>query len=158
VKKIWCMISMVLLVAQMTTAQKKTSIADSWVTAWNSHDADKVTAIFTTDVLYEEVTFGAANHGSAELRKFAVSIFDAVPDAKFELVNSSADRAHGSIEWIFSGTDHGLYKTGKRFSVRGVSVIDLRGGRISRNLDYYDAASIMRQVGVLPPEKTDSAK
>jgi len=37
-------------------------------------------------------------------------------------------------------------------------VIDLRGGRISRNLDYYDAASIMRQVGMLPPEKTDSAK
>jgi steroid delta-isomerase-like uncharacterized protein len=117
---------MVLLVAQMAMAQKKTSIADSWVTAWNSHDADKVTAIFTTDVLYEDVTFGAANHGSAELRKFAASIFDAVPDAKFELVNSSADRTHGSIEWIFSGTDHGLYKTGKRFSVRGVSVIDLR--------------------------------
>jgi hypothetical protein len=28
-------------------------------------------AIFTTDVLFEDVTFGAANHGSAELRKFS---------------------------------------------------------------------------------------
>jgi ketosteroid isomerase-like protein len=92
------------------------------------------------------------------LRKFAVSIFEAVSDAKFELVDSSVDRGHRSIEWIFSGTDHGLYKTGKRFSVRGVSVIDLRQGRISRNLDYYDAASIMRQVGLLPSEKTDSTK
>jgi hypothetical protein len=26
-------------------------------------------------------------------------------------------------------------------------------GRISRNLDYYDAAAIMRQVGVLPDQK-----
>jgi len=108
--------------------------------------------------LYEDVTFGAVNHGSAELRKFAVSIFEAVSDAKFELVDSSVDRGHRSIEWIFSGTDHGLYKTGKRFFVRGVSVIDLRQGRISRNLDYYDAASIMRQVGLLPSEKTDSTK
>ena len=157
-RRVSTIVSIVLLVAQMAAAQKKMSIADSWIAAWNSHDVEEVVAIFTADVLYEDVTFGAANHGSAELRKFAVSIFDAVPDAKFELVNSSADRAHGSIEWIFSGTDHGLYKTGKRFSVRGVSVIDLRGGRISRNLDYYDAASIMRQVGVLPPEKTDSAK
>jgi len=151
-RRVSTIVSVVVLAAQMA-AQKKTPIAESWIAAWNSHDVEEVVAIFTADVLYEDVTFGAANHGSAELRKFAASIFDAVPDAKFELVNSSADRRHGSIEWIFSGTDHGLYKTGKRFSVRGVSVIDLRGGRISRNLDYYDAASIMRQVGLLPPEK-----
>jgi steroid delta-isomerase-like uncharacterized protein len=149
---------MVLLVAQVAAGQSKMPVANSWITAWNSHDAEKVIAIFTADVLYEDVTFGAANHGSAELRKFAASIFAAVPDAKFELINSSTDRRHGTIEWIFSGTDQGLYKTGKRFSVRGVSVIDLRQGRISRNLDYYDAASIMRQVGLLPSEKTDSAK
>jgi ketosteroid isomerase-like protein len=72
------------------------------------------------------------------------------------LVNSSIDRGHGRIEWIFSGTDHGLYKTGKRFSVRGISAIDLRGGKISRNLDYYDAASIMKQVGLLPCEKSSA--
>jgi hypothetical protein len=40
---------MVLLVAQMAAAQKNTPIADSWIAAWNSHDAEKVIAIFTTD-------------------------------------------------------------------------------------------------------------
>jgi len=77
---------------------------------------------------------------------------------RFELVKSAVDTQHGSIEWVFTGTDRGLYKMGKRFSVRGVSVIDLRGGRISRNFDFYDAASIMRQIGLLPSEKTDSTK
>jgi steroid delta-isomerase-like uncharacterized protein len=139
-------------------AQKKMPVAASLIAAWNSHDAEKVVAIFTTDVLYEDVALGAVNHGSAELRKFAASVFEAVPDAKFELVNSSVDRGHGSIEWIFSGTDHVLYKTGKRFSVRGVSVIDLHGGKISRDLDYWNAAAIMRQVGLLPPEKTEPGK
>jgi steroid delta-isomerase-like uncharacterized protein len=158
VSKVSTIVLVVLLVAQMAAAQKKTPIADGWIAAWNSHDAEKVVAIFTTDVLFEDVTFSAVNHGSAELHKFAASIFEAVPDAKFELVSSSVDRGHGNIEWIFSGTDHGLYKTGKRFSVRGVSAIDLRSGKISRELDYYDAASIMRQVGLLPCEKTDSAK
>jgi steroid delta-isomerase-like uncharacterized protein len=133
-----------------------TSIAHGWIAAWNSHDAEQVVAIFTTNVLYEDVTFSAVNHGPKELRKFAASIFEAVPDVKFELVNSSIDREHGRIEWIFSGTDHGLYKTGKRFSVRGISAIDLRGGKISRNLDYYDAASIMKQVGLLPCEKSSA--
>jgi hypothetical protein len=32
-------------------------------------------------------------------------------------------------------------------------VIEVSDGRISRNLDYYDAAAIMRQVGVLPEQK-----
>ena len=95
---------------------------------------------------------------AAELRRFAASIFDAVPDAKFELINSSVDLRHGNIEWIFGGTDHGLYKTAKRFSVQGVTVVDFRGGKISHNVDYRDAASIMKQVGLLPPEKSNPTK
>jgi steroid delta-isomerase-like uncharacterized protein len=157
-REIQTIVCIVVLVAQTVAEQKKTSVADMWIAAWNSHDADKVVAAFSPDVLFEDVTFSATNHGSRELRKFAASIFDAVPDAKFYLVNNSADRRHGSIEWTFSGTDRGLYKTGKRFSVRGVSVIDLRGGKISRERDYYDAASIMRQVGLLPSQNSSAAK
>ncbi len=43
-----------------------------------------------------------------------------------------------------------MFKTDKPFEVQGVSVIEVQGGRISRNLDYYDAATIMKQVGKLP--------
>jgi len=157
-KKVSVLASVVLLPALLAGAQKKSPIVEKWIASWNSHDAEQVVSICTNDILYEDVAFGAVNHGSAELRKFAVSIFAAVPDAKFDLQNSWLDGRHGTIEWVFSGTDTGLYNTGKRFTVRGITVVDLRKGRISRNLDYYDAASIMRQVGVLPPEKTDSAK
>jgi ketosteroid isomerase-like protein len=53
---------------------------------------------------------------------------------------------------MFSGTDKDVFKTGKKFSVRGVSVIEVREGKISRCLDFYDSATIMRQVGVLPAQ------
>jgi steroid delta-isomerase-like uncharacterized protein len=155
VKRASLIASVVVLVPLTAVAQKKARIAENWIAAWNSHDLQKVLPIFTEDVVYEDVTFGAVNHGSAELRKFATFIFEAVPDLKFELVNSAVEKRRGTIEWVFSGTDKGVYKTGKKFSVRGVSVIDLRGQRISRNLDFYDAASIMRQVGLLTPEKPD---
>lgn len=133
------------------TSGKQPRLAANWIAAWNSHDAETVLPLFTHDVMYEDVTFGAVNHGSAELRKFASFFFDAVPDMKFELVNCSIQGRHGSIEWLFSGTDKGVYKTGKKFTVRGVSVITLDGrGKISRNLDFYDSATIMKQVGLLP--------
>ncbi len=157
-KKALVIASIVFLVALTAAAQKRPRVAESFIAAWNSHEVEKVISLFTNDVLYEDVTFGAVNHGPSDLRKFAASIFEAVPDVRFELVNSTVNGDHGTIEWVFTGTDKELYKTGKRFSVRGVSVIDLRGGRISRNLDFYDAASIMRQVGLLASDKTDSAK
>jgi steroid delta-isomerase-like uncharacterized protein len=126
--------------------------------AWNSHDPDKVVTFYTEDVVYEDVAYSTVNHGSSELRKFAAGFLEAVPDLKLEVVSSSVHNGHGVAEWVLSGTDKGLYKTGKKFSVRGASVFEMRGRKCSSNKDFYDLATIMRQVGVLPPEKPVSAQ
>ena len=118
--------------------------------AWNAHDADKVASLYTYDVIYEDVTFGLVAHSQSELRQMAANFFTAVSDFKLEIVSSTSMGNHGSVEWAFSGTDVGLFKTGKKFSVRGASAYELRGGKFCGNRDYYDSASIMRQVGVLP--------
>jgi steroid delta-isomerase-like uncharacterized protein len=125
------------------------ALAEKWIAAWNSHDPDKMAPLFTDDIYYEDVTFGEVSHNGAELRKFYLSEVEGIPDLELKLDRANIHNGHGTIEWTFSGTDKGVYKTGKKFSVRGVSVIDLRGGKISRNLDFYDLATIMRQVGML---------
>lgn len=125
-------------------------IGQGWCDAWNSHDVDRVLAVFTDDVFYEDVTFGLTAHGRAEMRDFAQFFFSAVPDLHLQCTRTFVNEGRGSIEWIFSGTDVGVFKTGKKFSVRGGTVIEVKGRKISRNSDYYDAAAIMRQVGILP--------
>jgi ketosteroid isomerase-like protein len=90
-KKVSAIASLMILVTLQAGAQKKLQISESFVAAWNSHDVERVIPVFTDDVLYEDVAFGAVNHGSAELRKFATSIFEAVPDVKFELVSSTVN-------------------------------------------------------------------
>jgi steroid delta-isomerase-like uncharacterized protein len=157
-KRVLFVWSAALLLVLPGAGQKKPRIAEDWLAAWNSHDAKKVIPIFTDDVFFEDVALGAVSHGSGELNKFATSSFAAVPDARFGLGNVSMERGHGTIEWVFSGTDSGLYKTGKKFSVRGVSLIEMRGGRISRELDFWDTASVMKQVGLSPCEKTNPSK
>ena len=43
--------------------------------------------------------------------------------------------------------------TGKRFSsVRGSSILELEAGKIRREAEYWDAATFMKQVGLLPSE------
>jgi steroid delta-isomerase-like uncharacterized protein len=133
-------------------AKSNSPIAQQWIAAWNSHDPEKMLPLFTDDVLYEDVAFGSVNHGKTELRKFVADEYEGVPDLNLKLLRTNFQGNHGTIEWSFSGTDKGVFKTGKKFSVRGVSVIDLRDGKISRNLDFYDSATIMRQVGLLPAQ------
>jgi len=133
-----------------------TAVAEKWIAAWNSHNPDKMLSLFTDDIVYEDVAFGEVSHGSAELRKFAASEFEGVPDLELKLLRSDIHGGHGTIEWMFSGTDKDVFKTGKKFSVRGVSVIEMRGGKISRNLDFYDLATIMRQVGQMPTPPADA--
>lgn len=125
--------------------------AQNWIAAWNSHDVSKWATYFTSDIYYEDVTFAEISRGSEEAKKFASEFFEAVPDLKLELEGSSVEGDHGSIQWVLSGTDKGLYKTGKKFKVRGVSIITVKNGKISRSLDYYDSATIMKRVGLLPP-------
>ncbi len=148
-------IAVVLLgVCSLVAAKNRSSgtaelIKDQYA-AWNAHDPDKIVTFYTNDVVYEDVTFGIKANGHAELRKMAADFFASVPDLKLDIVKSTESDKGGSVEWVFSGTDTGLYKTGKKFSVRGVSVYELRGGKFASNRDYYDSASIMRQVGLLP--------
>lgn len=136
--------------ASSVIVAKDTSIAQKWIDGWNSTDPEKLVSAFTPDGVYEDVTFGIVKKGSAQIRDLHKFFHSGVSGLYVKLVNSHVAEGHGTIEWIFGGTDVGVWKTGKPFSVRGVSVIDVKGGRILRNLDYYDAATIMKQVGVLP--------
>ena len=129
-------------------------ILDNWATAWSSHDTERVLALFTDDCVYEDVTFGAVNHGRAELRTFVDGIFAAIPDFKVTLITRFVAGNWAAMEWVMSGIHKGdfpgLPATGKRFSsVRGVTIVELQGGKIRRCSDYWDAATVMQQVGLL---------
>jgi ketosteroid isomerase-like protein len=53
--------------------------------AWSSNDAEMLLPLFTDNIVYEDVTFGAVNQGKTTLRDFATATFGAFADLKFEL-------------------------------------------------------------------------
>ena len=129
-------------------------LLDDWATGWSSHNTEKFLSIFTDDCVYEDVTFSAVNHGKDELRAYAKEVFAGVPDFKMELTARFVAGNRGGMEWVMSGTHKGDFPrmpaTGKRFSVRGATIVELEAGKIRRNSDYWDAATMMKQVGLLP--------
>ena len=127
---------------------------DDWALAWTSNDPELVLALFVDDCLFEDVTFGVVAHGKEELRSFANRAFAAIPDFKYRLTGRFATEEWGVIEWVMSGTHTGdlpgIPATGRRFSsVRGTTVLELEAGKIRRESDYWDAATFMKEVGLM---------
>jgi steroid delta-isomerase-like uncharacterized protein len=137
-------------VAQGCTEQ----LAQEFLSGW-SHDLPKLMPLFTDDVIYEDTTVHAVLHGKNELQGFAAGWFKAFPDMSFSLTSTiiSADRA--AVAWQVTGTQRGdmpgMPASNKTASVVGVSLMECKDGKITHNVDYWDMATILRQLGFLDP-------
>ena len=100
------------------------AVAEKWIAAWNSHNPDKMLPLFTDDIVYEDVAFGEVSHGSAELRKFAASEFDAIPDLELKLAGLQTPRGWGLflIENMVDGLEEHTHD--ERHTVRLVMNVD----------------------------------
>jgi len=94
------------------------------------------------------------NRSKKEIKDFIKATFVWSPDLKFELKSFFSAGGRTASEWVMAGTHAGelpgIPATGKRFSVRGASIEELRGDKISRHADYYNLVSFLQQVGLLP--------
>ncbi len=127
---------------------------EEWAAGWSAHDAERVAALFTEDCIYEDATMGVVNRGKGQLLAFAEGIFAAFPDFAIDLASHFATGEWGGMEWVMSGTHRGdlpgLPATGKRFSLRGSTIVELSGGKIQRCTDYWDIVTFLKQIGAMP--------
>src|SRR5437764_938403 len=72
--------------------------------AWSAHDIDRLLRLFAADFVYEDVTMGAVNRTTAELRAFGEGFLSGFPDVTFEVRSSFANDANGGAEWVMPGT------------------------------------------------------
>ena len=126
-----------------------------YLAAWNTRDLDTILSFFADDCINEDVVVGKINNGKEELRAFLKDLYAGFPDLRLEKKSFFASGDRACTEWIMSGTHSGnwssLPATGKSFSIRGVSVIELSESKVKRQTDYYDGASLMLQLGLIPP-------
>lgn len=122
--------------------------------ALNSHDVEKSISYYTDDCIYEDVALGKVNRGKEELKAFFTSMFVWSPDVKIEEKSHFIADNWAASEWVMTGTNTGdipeMPATGKSFSMRGVSIMEIRDNKVSRQSDYWNLASFLQQVGVSP--------
>jgi steroid delta-isomerase-like uncharacterized protein len=141
----------------MVSAEDSTTlerVIDDWARHWSSHDLDRLLPLFTDDVVFEDVAQGAVHRGKDGLRAFAERVFAGFPDVALELTSRFATGNQGGGEWVMRGTNRGdspgMPATGKRVELRGASIFEFASGKIRRYSDYWDMATFLKQLGLMP--------
>ena len=127
------------------------AFATEWVGCFNSGNLEKLFSMYAEDVQFEDITFSHKCNGLGELKKFFGALTS--PNAGENVFTATAyvgDAGGGTIEWTWqakhAGDFLGIPAKGKETSVRGVSVMTFRGGKVAIQHDYWDANTAIQQL------------
>jgi ketosteroid isomerase-like protein len=116
-------------------------IARQVLEAWNTHDAERVVACYTPDLVYRDPWTRGEVRGADAFRRYLTKMF-------------ASWRMHWSAREIFAleGTDGSavLWRAtltplggGTTVEVEGMDIALLEGERLKRNEVYFDRAALM---------------
>jgi steroid delta-isomerase-like uncharacterized protein len=131
-----------------------------WAEAWNSHDVEKVAALFTPDVAIDQPE-NTSPIGAAGIRPFFGMIFKAYPDFHVEVRQAIVDGSEAvSVEQV-TGTWSGPFVdpntgsstpgNGMKFDHPGAMVLEYTPDHhIRRCAIYWDRLIVDHQLGITP--------
>ena len=133
-------------------------VVTSLFEAFDEGDLDRAVATVTDDFELLDVAAGQTLRGQEGCRRWLTTFRTALPDARTELVNTFADGDRVASEHIGRGTHTGPFvtpagdipPTGRTVELRIAELYELRDGKITRLHAYYDSATMLRQLGLLP--------
>ena len=118
--------------------------------AMSAHDVEKFVSFHTPDIVVESVPDGSLIKGLDEVRAMTNGYLTAFKDFKMELTSVFASGNRQCEEWVVTGTHTGAYQglpaSGKKVSFRGILVRELKDGKTCRVTNYFDSASMIRQM------------
>ena len=128
--------------------------ADTINRAWNSHDIEKVLNFYSSEYVGEDVGQASLLHGHEGLRAMLEMYWRAFPDLQFAVMEAVVQDSRVAIVWVAEGTHQGtimnIPPTGHRVEVRGVSIINVKDGRVVSGQHIWDLAGMLRHMGLLP--------
>jgi steroid delta-isomerase-like uncharacterized protein len=137
--------------AMATDIKKQTKAVYS---ALNKHNVEKFLSFHTDDAVLESVPDGSVAKGKDQLRTVINGYFVGMSDFKMEMTSCIGSGNRQCEEWIVTGTHNGNFQgfpaSGNKVSFRGILVRELKRGKTCRIINYYDSATLLRQMGILP--------
>ncbi len=94
------------------------------------------------------------------VREFIGSLFEAMPDMRMEVLETTTEGERCAVRWTLTGTFagpgslSGVKATGHPLNLEGVDVLTVRDGKVQANDAFSDGLSVARQIGLMPLQGT----
>lgn len=134
-------------------------ILEKLVEAIKARDTESYAALYEQDAVMTEPLFGEPIRGRDAIARSESALFDAFTDIEVRDVALFAEEGRAAAELILAATNTGpidlgadepLPATGRRVEVPMAIFIEAGAdGLIAAERDYFDTASVLRQLGVL---------
>jgi len=148
------------------SAKDNAALAQTIYQLWGNNQFDEVLALTAEDVEVVLVPFGQTFRGHDGFRAFMQSFKTAFPDIEVtEVINQVATDEAVVTEFKARGTHTGLLMTpagevpptGREVNLTVCEVWEIRDGKLTGFRNYQDAATLMRQLGLLPEPEAAGA-
>ncbi len=136
------------------------AIADRFHEAFGlRHDAKAAAQLYAEDAVLMDPALPEALRGRKAIEEYIGAMLRAFPDLSGENTNIFGTGDYFVWEWVMRGTHTGplvgpqgeIPPTGRRAEVRGCSVGRVNAqGLIGEDHIYFDTASMMQQLGLMP--------
>jgi len=145
------------------TAQENVALVRSQLDLYNNHQSDpawleKRTATLAGDCEITDVPSGTVYRGADGFKQNSQFYKEAFPDHQVEITNVVATEDQVVVEFIGRGTHTGplhlpagdIPPTGHKGELRCCNVYQIKNGKIASIRSYYDAMSMLQQLGLAP--------
>ncbi|HZC06425.1 MAG TPA: ester cyclase [Ktedonobacterales bacterium] len=152
-------------------AAENLALARKFNELYNLHSSDptwldQIDALVTDDFTSVDIPTGVTTHGKQEFKRYFQGWATAFSDGRIEITSAAATDDMSVVEFIGRGTHDGplsgpagdIPPTGKHAEVRYCSVSRFVNGKVSESRLYYDALSILTQLGVIAAPATAQAR
>ena len=133
---------------------------------WNRKNLSSIDDLMSADYVHHDPSSPAVPSGVDGYKQFVNSYMTAFPDAHFTIDDAFTDgqntEVHNEVtRWTVVGTHEGelagIPRTGRRFSVTGISIARIADGKITESWNNWDALGLMQQLGVVSEAKGRAA-
>jgi len=136
----------------MSMLQENRRVWQRHLLAENRRNIEALLDNLCADPIYKIMAISATFKGKAQVRQFYTDLFEGVPDANFELVNSFVGEEGVVAESILRGAQRGSWlgipPTSREIVLPMTIVVPMMHGQILGERLYFDLATLARQLGI----------
>lgn len=128
--------------------------AKGWLAEFTPAGIQKtLDTMYADECDFEDVVIGYKATTAKGVGEFFSSFAAGKTKHRFVVTKYAGDEKSGAMEWVWYA-DHvddilGVKADGKKTEVRGISFVRLENGRIVEERDYWDCATLLKQLGAL---------